>query len=211
MACWAGVLLVVFIGYAWLQLQVFSTVGCEGICHDEIIFATFAVSPWLLVGGALVAVVAGLVLAALGRRTLWVAVAGLGLVIAVVVGSTLMLEAGFQPMRERNARAEQGILPSTPPADPSGRWSVEGAGAPPSLHLSENGTAAAHDGCNPLAGTWQHEPDGVIRLTLSPKGARVCEGVDIWLSHAASAVLTDGRLIIRADTETAIGVLEADR
>ena len=211
MACWIGIPVVAIVGFVWVQLQAFGTVGCEGICHDRIIFATLGLFPWLLFGSVVAALVTGLVLAGLDRRTHLVAVSGLVLVVAVVGGSTLLLEVGFQPLRERNARAEQGLLPSTPPADPSGRWSVDGAGASLSLHLSENGTAAAHDGCNPLVGTWQHEPDGVIRLTLSPEATRVCEGVDIWLSHAASAVLTDGRLIIRTDTESAIGVLEVDR
>lgn len=59
--CWIGILLVTFLGYLWVLMQMFSTVGCEGICHDEIIWATWATFPWLLFGIAALAVVTGLV------------------------------------------------------------------------------------------------------------------------------------------------------
>lgn len=151
-------------------------------------------------------------MAGFGRRSFWVAVTGLALVIAVVVGSSLMLEVGFQPMRERNALAAQGVLPPAPlPADPTGSRSVTGVGTPPSLELKSDESLVARDGCNSYEGTWRQESDGTIRLQLSPNTGDMCDGVDIWLSHAAAAIEIDGRLVVSGEGGTAIGVLEADR
>ncbi len=212
MACWAGLLLVTSLGYVWLILQLFSTVGCEGICDSELIFGTWAAAPWLLFGTAGVAVATGLVLAALGRRSLWVAVTGLVLVTAIVGGSSLLFEAGFQPMRERNARAAQGILPAPPPPpDPTGRWSIDGSETPPNLDLAADGTLAADNGCSSYAGTWQQEPDGTIQLDFTSVTDLVCDGVGIWLTHAASAMVIDDRLVVSGEEGTPIGVLETDR
>ena len=212
MACWAGLILVPCLGYVWLILQLFSTVGCEGVCHSELIFGTWAAAPWLLFGTAGVAVVTGLVLTALGRRSLSVAVTGLVLVVAIVVGSSLLFEAGFQPMRERNAQTVQGILPApSPPPDPTGSWSADGRETPPSLDLAADGTLAADDGCTSFAGTWQQEPDGTIQLDFTSVADPVCDGAGVWLARAASLMVIDDRLVINGDEGTPIGVLESDR
>lgn len=205
---------VALFGFMWIGLRGFETVGCEGICHDDLIFGAYEVYPYLLVGSVVAAVVVGGVLALLEYSTRWVALAGFAAVVAVVVGSSLVLDAGFRPMYERNERAEQGLLPTpTPPPDPTGAWSVGGSGDRPNLQLEAGSILFGHDGCNPFTGTWSYgdEPEPMILLSVSPDGDAVCDGVDTWLSHAASAMLEGGKLVINGPEGTPIGVLEPSR
>lgn len=211
LACWIAMPVLAALAFGWFPMLALSTVGCEGICHDELIFGAYDLYPWLLVAVISGAAICGGTLAHFGRRTWWVAVAGLTLVLAVVVGTTVVIEAGLQPMRERNARAEQGILPpADPPPDPTGHWVSEGARPPaPDLTLTPHGAIEGFDGCNPVRGSWTQDSDGFIRLTLNIAGSDVCDGVDTWLSRATSAVIQDGNMVLNGRSGTPTGVLYA--
>ncbi len=99
---WAAIPVIAIVGYGLVFLQAFNTVGCEGVCHDNLIFGTFALFPPILLGAVVIALGAGGVLAILRRKTLWVAVAGVATVVVIVATALIVLQVGFAPMWERN-------------------------------------------------------------------------------------------------------------
>ena len=100
------VAVVLAVGGWWLvQMNTgFSMVGCEGICQDEMVWAALSVLPWALLGSLAATVALAVVLTQTRRRTIWAGGAAVVLVLAVLAGTTLAVEAGLQPMRERNQR-----------------------------------------------------------------------------------------------------------
>src|SRR5699024_12298675 len=70
-----------------------------------------------------------------------------------------------------------------------GSWGSEEPGQPNLVLAADDafsGTAAGTDGCNRLTGPWRLD-GGVVRLTQMASPMLSCEGVDPWLSQAASA------------------------
>lgn len=80
----------------------FSMIGCEDICHDEVVWAALGSLPWALLAPLVAALAVAIVLPRTRRRTTLACGAAVILVLAVLVGTTLAVEAGVQPMRERN-------------------------------------------------------------------------------------------------------------
>jgi len=72
--------------------------------------------------------------------------------------------------------------------DPVGLWGSKEQGQP-WLELAEDGKVTGNDGCNRLAGSWNASEDLQFAALASTK--MFCEGVDDWLSRAATAKLKD--------------------
>ena len=82
--------------------------------------------------------------------------------------------------------------------DPVGLWGSKEQGQP-WLELAEDGKITGSDGCNRLAGTWSASEDLEFAALASTK--MYCEGVDDWLSRAASAKLEDGEKMLVLDAD----------
>lgn len=90
--------------------------------------------------------------------------------------------------------------------DPVGRWGTD-AGGQPFLELVDDGSAHGSDGCNRLLSSWTTEGD---QITFAPLATTLmyCEGVDTWLSRAATASVDGDRLVVRDASGAVIGTLQ---
>ncbi|RLQ84626.1 META domain-containing protein [Mycetocola zhadangensis] len=80
----------------------------------------------------------------------------------------------------------------------------------PNLVFDAEGGLTGTDGCNRLVGTWSVEGDTVLLSDIAST-LMACEGVDTWLSGAASATLVagnDDELQIFDSADQEIGTLE---
>jgi heat shock protein HslJ len=93
------------------------------------------------------------------------------------------------------------------PADPVGVWSESSADDSPYLSFSDDGTVAGYDGCNQLGGSWMPTSKGVEFSDLV--GTQMfCEGVDDWVSKAASAEISGGTMTVLDEDGKELGELE---
>ena len=86
-----------------------------------------------------------------------------------------------------------------------GTWGSTEPGHP-HLQLIGDGTVIGTDGCNRLMGKWTLE-DGVIHFHQMVSTMMYCEGVDTWLSGAASASRREVTLQVFDRAGMQIGVL----
>lgn len=86
-----------------------------------------------------------------------------------------------------------------------GTW---GSAAPgqPQLRFAEDGSVSGTDGCNRLAGKWTLENKVVIFQQMIST-MMYCEGVDTWLSGAASARVHGNALHVYDRAGLEIGTL----
>lgn len=86
-----------------------------------------------------------------------------------------------------------------------GAW---GSAAPgqPQLQIAEDGNVTGTDGCNRLAGKWTLENEVVIFQQMIST-MMYCEGVDTWLSAAASARVDNKTLHVYDRAGLEIGTL----
>ncbi|MGO1903299.1 META domain-containing protein [Corynebacterium casei] len=89
-----------------------------------------------------------------------------------------------------------------------GTWGSTEPGQP-HLGLACDGTVVGTDGCNRLMGKWTLE-DGVIHFHQMVSTMMYCEGVDTWLSAAASARVHGNALHVYDRAGLEIGTLEQD-
>lgn len=82
--------------------------------------------------------------------------------------------------------------------DPVGFWGSKEQGQP-WLELAEDGKVTGNDGCNRLAGSWNASED--LQFTALASTKMFCEGVDDWLSRAATAKLEDGNKMLVLDAD----------
>ena len=80
--------------------------------------------------------------------------------------------------------------------DPAGLWGSKEQGQP-WLELSADGKVAGSDGCNRITGTWSESEELEFGALASTK--MYCEGVDDWLSRAATAKLEEGNKMLVLD------------
>lgn len=105
LAWWLVAVVVAVAGWWLVQVTTgFSMVGCEGMCQDEVVWAALGALPWWLLTSLVAPIALAMVLSRTGIRTSWAGGVAVVLVIAVLVGTTLAVEAGLQPMRDRNQR-----------------------------------------------------------------------------------------------------------
>jgi len=75
-----------------------------------------------------------------------------------------------------------------------------------------NGTYSGTDGCNQLGGNWNVDEEAVdqqlIALDQMRSTKMFCEGVDTWLSQAASAELVDNNLGFSDSEGNTLGSLQ---
>lgn len=90
--------------------------------------------------------------------------------------------------------------------NPVGTWGATLDGKP-QLIIEDGGTLHGTDGCNRLVGNWS-ESDGNITFSQLAGTRMLCEGVDTWLSDAASAKIVNKSLEIHNDTDAKIGTLD---
>ncbi|PQZ87753.1 META domain-containing protein [Arthrobacter sp. MYb227] len=90
--------------------------------------------------------------------------------------------------------------------NPVGTWGVSEEGKP-QLVIEDGGTLHGTDGCNRLIGNWA-EADGNITFSQLAGTRMFCEGVDTWLSDAASAKIVNKTLEIHNAQDAKIGTLE---
>ncbi|MGO4534679.1 META domain-containing protein [Leifsonia sp. 2MCAF36] len=87
-----------------------------------------------------------------------------------------------------------------------GRWGSTSSGQP-NLDIQNDGTFSGTDGCNRLSGQGQIDGDqitfGAIASTLM-----ACEGVDTWLSKAATGKASGSTMTILDKAGSTIGTLK---
>ena len=89
----------------------------------------------------------------------------------------------------------------------TGVWGATPESGDPYLALAEAGNLSGSDGCNRLIGGWSADDDTTVTFTEIGSTRMACEGVDTWLSAAASATL-DGTTMTVFDASGAdIGTL----
>jgi len=92
-------------------------------------------------------------------------------------------------------------------ADPIGVWSESSSEESPYLSFSDDGKVSGYDGCNQLGGSWEATADG-IEFSDFAATQMFCEGVDTWLTAAASAEISGGEMTVLDGDGKKIGELE---
>ncbi|WOH19045.1 META domain-containing protein [Paenarthrobacter sp. GOM3] len=81
----------------------------------------------------------------------------------------------------------------------------------PSLDLHAYGAASGTDGCNRLIGSWKEDAK-TITFGGFATSRMACEGVDTWLSTAATAkIQEDGKLAVFGQDGKQIGTLNSKK
>ena len=97
--------------------------------------------------------------------------------------------------------------PSPVPASVwSGVWGEPDTEGKPYLELGVDQSVAGSDGCNRLMGQWRPDGDTVSFGQLA-SSMMFCEGVDTWLSGAATATLSGSTMTVRNVAGDEIGTL----
>ncbi|WPR66025.1 META domain-containing protein [Glutamicibacter protophormiae] len=91
------------------------------------------------------------------------------------------------------------------PASPDGTWGTEAEGQP-WMNLGSDGKISGSDGCNNLVGQWTQK-DGVVDLGAMGSTMMFCEGVDSWLSGAATATISGEKMTFSDAKGDQIGAL----
>ncbi|WP_430867592.1 META domain-containing protein [Demequina aurantiaca] len=90
--------------------------------------------------------------------------------------------------------------------DPVGTWGATAEGMP-QLVLASDGTVTGTDGCNGINTTWE-EDGGTITFGPFASTMMACEGVDVWLSLAATATIDADAMDVQDVSGEAIGTLD---
>jgi len=88
-----------------------------------------------------------------------------------------------------------------------GVWGEAGIHGTPYLEFFDDHRLAGTDGCNRLIGGWTAKGDAVEFGQLAST-MMFCEGVDTWLSQAATATRQGATLTVLNDAGTPIGTLK---
>lgn len=90
-----------------------------------------------------------------------------------------------------------------------GMWGETDDGEP-YLTFEADGRVSGSDGCNQLVGTWE-SADDIVTFSDLAQTMMACEGVDTWLSQAATAMLDgDDELAISNSGGDEIGTLQRE-
>jgi len=77
----------------------------------------------------------------------------------------------------------------------------------PSIAFDRDGSYSGNDGCNVIGGEWTADGD-VVDLGNMRSTMMYCDGVDTWLSSAATATLGDGKLSFADGSGKSLGTLD---
>ncbi|MGJ3190465.1 META domain-containing protein [Paenarthrobacter sp. FR1] len=92
-----------------------------------------------------------------------------------------------------------------------GVWGDTSDTKQPSLDLKADGNATGTDGCNRLIGSWKEDAK-TITFGGFASSRMACEGVDTWLSNAATAkIQEDGKLAVFGQDGSQIGTLNSGK
>lgn len=81
--------------------------------------------------------------------------------------------------------------------------------ASPTLDFSEEGTFTGNDGCNNMVGSWTQDKD-TITLKNTAMTLMACEGIDTWLSGAATVKVAGMNLNVFNSAGKEIGTLSQE-
>lgn len=203
---WLSVPVTLLVVHVLQIFEQFSTVGCEGACDLDRMFAARAVYPWAVSISLVVAIAAAVVLRLRGKPPVWAAVLATVLVLTSATITSLVFQSGLAAMYERNERVVQGKLRAAAPPSPVGDWGTADAGAP-FLTFLPDGSFTGTDGCNDLGGRWSFASDGGIDLQMQVETTTSCDGFDSWLSQGSSGRISEDFLYIGGATGSTIGGL----
>ncbi|MFP3466978.1 META domain-containing protein [Leifsonia sp. SIMBA_070] len=88
----------------------------------------------------------------------------------------------------------------------TGRWGSTSSGQP-NLDIQNDGTFAGSDGCNQLNGQGQIDGDQITFGTIAST-MMACEGVDTWLSKAATGTVKGSTMTVVDQGGSTIGTLK---
>lgn len=88
-----------------------------------------------------------------------------------------------------------------------GSWGDSSQTDTPSLDFTKDGKVTGTDGCNRLMGGFS-EHAGVVTFEQMASTMMFCEGVDTWLSKAATAKLSGDTLTVSDESGAEIGTLK---
>ncbi|MEE6286106.1 META domain-containing protein [Georgenia sp. MJ173] len=88
----------------------------------------------------------------------------------------------------------------------AGSWGDTTDPRQPSLVLSADGRLSGTDGCNRLVGSWT-STGATVSFPALASTMMHCEGVDTWLSSAATAVVSPDVLLVHDEAGAQIGTL----
>ena len=91
--------------------------------------------------------------------------------------------------------------------DVTGEWAQKDSDPLVDLELVKDGSVTGSDGCNTMNGTWKIDGSsvdfGAFAATMM-----ACDGVDTWLSGAASATVDGDQMTVLDDKGKSIGTLQ---
>ncbi|ANF32007.1 META domain-containing protein [Leifsonia xyli] len=87
-----------------------------------------------------------------------------------------------------------------------GRWGSTSSGQP-NLDIQNDGTFSGSDGCNQLSGQGQIDGDEITFGSIAST-MKACEGVDTWLSKAATGNVSGSTMTVLDDGGATIGTLK---
>ena len=90
---------------------------------------------------------------------------------------------------------------------PTGVWGASPESGDTYLELTDDGALSGSDGCNRLVGGWIQENETTLTFTELGSTRMACEGVDAWLSGAASATLDGKIMTVLGTSGDSIGTL----
>jgi heat shock protein HslJ len=85
-------------------------------------------------------------------------------------------------------------------------WGDPGTAAKPYLTLDHDGTLTGSDGCNRLRGSWK-QSGATVTFDALASTLMACNGVDTWLSRAATARVSGSTLTVFDGSHHRIGTL----
>jgi heat shock protein HslJ len=92
-------------------------------------------------------------------------------------------------------------------ADVLGTWT---SAADPNAFLTftDDGRVGGKDGCNTLSGGWAAEADGTVTISGLASTMMYCEGVDTWLSKAATVEIAGTTATVADPAGANVGTLQ---
>ncbi|UFS58862.1 META domain-containing protein [Subtercola endophyticus] len=157
---------------------------------------------------------AGVMTTTAGPSTM-MACEGAQIPLSVTLADHVAVNGDYLTIDSSNGTTSTTLVRSTDPTVgpqgwPIGYWTETRTPTSPFLSISADRTFSGNDGCNVMGGSWAPGSGGSQSVTFSKVTSTMmfCEGVDTWLSRAASATVQGSVMTVSAADGTVLGQLK---
>lgn len=124
-----------------------------------------------------------------------------------VVGDSLTIHSSSESTTTQLVRSTDPAV--GPQGLPIGQWIESTAAGAPFLSIAADGSFSGNDGCNTLFGSWEVAGDGAIMFSGVGSTMMYCDGVDTWLTAAATGRIQGGVMTLQDADGVVLGQLTA--